>query len=211
MKVYFSGSHCVGKSTLCRYVSAKYNLPMIPEIARMVLSEMELQVDSLRSDIDLVNTYQTKVFHLQMEEEQKQQRDFVSDRSAIDCLAYSTQHSTLLPTLIQNKDLQDYIISLRDKKSFIFFVRPCRITLKNDGVRENVTWDGVIAIDAMIKLLLELYSIRYFQIDTESMQERIRFVDSILTIAEPDKLTTTPAVIESDCPMSSITASRISP
>jgi predicted ATPase len=181
MRIYFSGGHSSGKSTLCRYVSAKYNLPMITETARTILSETELQIDSLRSDIDIVNTYQSRVFERQLEEEGRQ-KSFVSDRSAIDVLAYSAQHSTLLPDLMQDESLSKYVSSLRDKKSLIFFVRPSHATLKNDGVRENITWDGIVAIDAMIKLLLELYSIRYFQINTENMQERIRLVDGILSL-----------------------------
>lgn len=183
MKVYFTGSHSSGKSTLARYVSDKYELRLLPECARMVLSEMELQVDVLRSDIDLVNIYQTKVFYRQIEEEKSQQGDFVSDRSAIDCLAYCGQHSTILLTVMRDSGLEPYLEKLRDPNSILFFVRPSRATLKADGVRESLTWDGIVAIDAQIKLLLELFGLRYFQISAESMQERIRLVDSVLSFS----------------------------
>ena len=41
MRIYFVGSHATGKTTLCRYVSRRYGLPMISEVARAVLAEME--------------------------------------------------------------------------------------------------------------------------------------------------------------------------
>ena len=53
MRIYFVGSHATGKTTLCRYVSRRYGLPMITEVARGVLAEMETSLDHLRADIDL--------------------------------------------------------------------------------------------------------------------------------------------------------------
>lgn len=181
MRVYFSGSHGSGKTTCARYVSDKYNLPMISEVARMVLSEKELQVDTLRYDISLVDKYQTQVFHRQLEEEAKYGA-FVSDRSAMDALAYAGQHSRILSQLIRSPRLVDYTAILKNPDSIYFFVRPAKATLRPDGVREALNWDAVVAIDAQIKLLLEIFEIQYFQINTDNMQERVRLIDSALTI-----------------------------
>lgn len=179
MKIYFSGSHSCGKSTLARYVSEKYKLPMITEVARSVLAERELSVDSLRANIDIVDSYQSEVFHRQIVEETKN-KSFVSDRSAIDAACYSAQHSRVAGLLTSETIFKHYMEALKDPNVVIFFVRPSKATLRGDGVREQITWDGVVAIDAMIKLLLQLHDIRYFQINTDSMQERIHFVESIL-------------------------------
>ncbi len=181
MKVYFTAAHCCGKSTLSRYISEKYKLPMISETARMVLSERELQIDSLRRDISLVDNYQTEVFHRQISEELKYDK-FVSDRCALDVLAYSAQHARILPNLLKSKELKSYIEKLKQKDSFIFFIRPSKDLLKEDGVREHLTWDGIIAIDSMIKLLCEMFEVRYFQIDASNMQERIRLIESVLSL-----------------------------
>lgn len=179
MKIYFTGSHGSGKTTLCRYVSKKYNIPMITEMARTVLSERELNIDQLRVDIDLVDSYQEEVVMRQFQEEKKY-KSFVSDRS-FDGLAYAAQHSRILNKLINLPETKEYIENLK-KDSCIFFVRPCRATLKQDGVRESVTWDGAVQIDAMIKFILEMYDLKYFQINIDSMQERIQFVDAVLLI-----------------------------
>ncbi len=187
MKIYMSGHHGSGKSSLARYVSNKYKIPMITETARMILSEQELKFDTLRADIDVANKYQMDVFNRQLEEENKQIASFVSDRSLIDVLSYSAQHTTILPKLINSIELKNYIEKLKNDNSVIFFVRPTKSTLKQDGVRETISWDGVITIDAQIKLLLQMYNLRYFQINTESMQERIQIIDNIINSIDFDK------------------------
>lgn len=179
MKVYFVGSHSTGKTTCARYVSEKYQIPMITEVARMILSEKELHLDSLRYDIKSVDDYQNQIFSRQLEEEGKY-IDFVSDRS-FDCLAYAAQHSRILPKLLNSPGLRPYLDSLRDPNSFIFFVRPSKATLKADGVRENLSWDGIVSIDAQIKFMLEMFELRYFQINIDNMQERTRFIDAVLS------------------------------
>jgi predicted ATPase len=181
MRVYLSGSHGVGKSTLARYVSNKYSLPMLTEAARMVLSERELQIDTLRYDMDVVDSYQKAVYCRQLDEEAKMD-NFVADRCVIDNLAYSATHSRIFRDLFDTSDLLANVEILRKPDSVIFFVRPSEATLHQDGVRERINWDGVVTIDAQIKLLFEIYNIRYFQIDTESMQERVKIIESVLSL-----------------------------
>lgn len=180
MKVYFVGAHSTGKTTCARYVSEKHNLPMITEVARQILSEKELHLDSLRYDLNLVDDYQSQVFFRQIEKE-SEHINFVSDRS-FDGLAYAAQHSRILPKLINSPELKAYLEILKEPGSFIFFVRPSKATLKADGVRETINWDGVIAIDSMIKLFLEMWELRYFQINIDNMQERVRLIDNVLSL-----------------------------
>lgn len=180
MRVYFVGAHSVGKTTLARQVSKKYNLPLITEVARSILSKNETSLNSLRTDINLVNEYQDAVFRRQIEEESKFEDNFVSDR-CFDFLAYAGQHTTILKEIIESDEMKKYIKSLMKKDSFIFFVRPSKVTMKNDGVREDVNWDGIITIDAMIKFVLEMFKIRYYQINFDNMQERLRLIEAVLS------------------------------
>lgn len=183
MKVYFVGAHSTGKTTCARYVSEKYKLPMITEVARAVLSEKEWQLDNLRYDMDKVDVYQREVFERQIREEKKI-TSFVSDRS-FDGLAYAAQHSRVLPDLMNLADLNAYISGLRAPDVFIFFVRPSKVTLKADGVRETINWEGVVAIDAMVKFMLQMWELRYFQIPMENMQERVQLIDYVLGVRNP--------------------------
>ena len=89
---HFVGSHATGKTTLCRYVSRRYGLPMISEVARAVLAEMETALDALRTDMDLVAEYQERVFARQVAVEKSHDGRFV-DR-AFDNLAYVAEHTT---------------------------------------------------------------------------------------------------------------------
>lgn len=179
MKVYFVGAHSTGKTTCARYVSEKHGLPMITEVARAVLSEKELHLDSLRYNLDLVDEYQEAIFNRQLQEEEKHDA-FVSDRS-FDCLAYAAQHTRILKLFIGAPDLRAYLDKLRQPDSFIFFVRPSKATLKADGVREAINWDGIVAIDAMVKFMLQMWDLRYFQINMDNMQERAHLIDAVLS------------------------------
>lgn len=181
MKVYFCGAHSVGKTTIARYAAEKYGFTMLNEVARLVLAERELQLNSLRADVSLVDSYQQEVFNRQIFEE-KQHEHFVSDRSLIDCVAYAAQHSRISNKLVNSEDFLNYLDVLNDPDVLLFYVKPSKMTLKNDGTRENVSWDAIISIDAMIKCILELYSVKYFQINTDNMQERSRIVDAIISL-----------------------------
>ena len=181
MRIYFSGAHSTGKSTLARYVSQKHNLPMVSETARMILSEQEMQIDTLRYDLDVTDRYQQQVFDRQVLEEQKYP-SFVSDRSIIDVLAYSSQHARILPQLMRSPELEPCLSILREPDSFIFFVKPSKATLRADGVREAINWEGVVSIDAMIKFMLRMWDLPHFQINMDNMQERVQLIDSVLSL-----------------------------
>jgi nicotinamide riboside kinase len=178
MRIYFVGAHATGKTTMTRYVSRKWGLPMITEVARAVLAELEASLDHLRTDMDLVAEYQKRVFERQVQVERMQQLGFVSDR-AFDNLAYAAEHTTILGEMINTDTFRDYMRWVAD--GVVFFVRPQRDLLREDGVRASVTWDSVLRIDGMIKLMLEQYRIPYLPIDTASMQERVRAVEFILS------------------------------
>jgi nicotinamide riboside kinase len=179
MRVYFIGSHSVGKTTLARYVSEEYKLPYLNEAARTILAEKELNVDTLRVNLKVADEYQMAVFDRQLQAEATLE-SFVSDRS-FDNLAYAAQHSTVLSKLLMDERLGPYIDSLREPDVALFFVRPSRATLKQDGVRESLDWDGVTQVDAQVKFMLHMWDLKYFQISTDSMQERIQLVNSVLT------------------------------
>lgn len=177
MRIYFVGSHATGKTTMARYVSKRYGLPMITEVARSVLAELEANLEHLRTDIDAVNQYQRQVLERQMEVEHEQTGAFVSDRS-FDNLAYTAEHATMLSAFMETSQFKSYVEWV--KQGTTFYLRPHPSLLKEDGVRASVDWESVVRIDGMVKFMLEQYQIRYLPIDTPSMQERIRTVEFVL-------------------------------
>jgi nicotinamide riboside kinase len=177
MRIYFVGSHATGKTTLCRYVSRRYGLPMISEVARAVLAEMETGFDALRTDMDLVGEYQERVFARQVAVEKLHEGRFVSDR-AFDNLAYVAEHTTNAAAMMNDQRFHDYMRWVRE--GIVFFVRPHQSLLKEDGVRAGVSWDSVLRIDGMVKLMLEQHKISYLPLESVSMQERVRAIEFVL-------------------------------
>jgi hypothetical protein len=177
MRIYFVGSHATGKTTMTRWVSRRYGLPMITEVARGVLAELETNFDTLRTDMERVGDYQRRVFERQVATERLQEKGFVSDR-AFDNLAYAAEHALCLADIMEGDAVRQYMDWVN--QGIVFFVRPHKSLLKEDGVRAGVDWDSVVRIDGMVKLLLEQFRIRYLPMDTPSMQERVRAVDAVL-------------------------------
>src|SRR5512135_1443126 len=169
MWVYFIGAHSTGKTTMARYVSRQTGLQLLPEVARMVLAERELSMGTLRSDLDVVDSFQKEIFHRQMEIERNCD-NFVSDRS-FDNLAYAAQHARVLRSILREKKFREYIERMRKPDVILFYIRPVRATLRNDGVREQIDWDELVRIDGAIKFMLEMWGLQYFMIYSASMQE----------------------------------------
>jgi nicotinamide riboside kinase len=180
MRIYFVGSHATGKTTLCRFVSQRYGMPMITEVARAVLAEMEASLDRLRTDMDLVSEYQQRVFERQVAIEKLHNGTFVSDR-AFDNLAYAAEHTTIVADLLDDKRFREYMKWVAE--GVVFYVRPHPSLLKEDGVRAGVSWESVLRIDGMIKLMLEQHRISYLPLESVSMQERVRAVEFVLARA----------------------------
>lgn len=180
VRIYMVGSHATGKTTLARWVRDRYGLPMIAEVARGVLAEMEARLDSLRSDVELVGSYQKQVFERQIEAEQAVGGSFVSDRAFCN-LAYAAHHATVMGELFRDPRLADYMRWVRG--GLVFFLRPHRELVREDGVRAGLEWEEVVRIDGMVKLLLEMFAIPYIPVESLSMQERVRLMERVLGLA----------------------------
>lgn len=192
MRIYFVGSHATGKTTMCRYVSKRYGLPMISEVARGVLAEMETSLDALRTDMDLVADYQRRVFERQVKVERLHADSFVSDR-AFDNLAYAAEHTTIVADVLGDATFAEYMDWVAG--GVVFFLRPHPSLLVEDGVRAGVSWDSVVRIDGMIKLMLEHHRVRYLPVESVSMQERVRAVEFVVDLAAQRQAKAKPAVV----------------
>lgn len=180
LRIYMVGSHATGKTTLARWVHEHYGIPMIAEVARGVLAEMEAQLDTLRADVDLVNRYQAQVFIRQIDSERKVSGTFVSDRAFCN-LAYAAHHSTILAEVFRDQRLAEYMTTVRN--GLVFYLRPHRELVQADGVRAGLEWEEVVRIDGMVKCLLEMFDVPYIPVESLGMQERVRLVDRVLNLA----------------------------
>lgn len=179
-RIYLVGAHATGKTTLARWIRDRYRVPMIAEVARGVLAEMEAQLETLRTDVDLVDRYQAAVFTRQIDAERGVDGAFVSDRAFCN-LAYAAHHSSILAKIFRDPRLEEYMQWVR--QGVVFFLRPHREMLVDDGVRAGVEWEEVLRIDGMVKLLLEQFDVPYIPVASLSMQERVRLVERVLDLA----------------------------
>jgi hypothetical protein len=138
---------------------------------------METGLDALRTDMELVAEYQERVFARQVAVERLHHGRFVSDR-AFDNLAYVAEHTTNAFAMMSDQRFRDYMTWVSE--GIVFFLRPHQSLLKDDGVRAGVSWDSVLRIDGMVKLMLEQHGIAYLPIESVSMQERVRAVEFVL-------------------------------
>ena len=65
----------------------------------------------------------------------------------------------------------------------MFFLRPHRELVIEDGVRAGLEWEEVVRIDGMVKLLLEMFGVPYIPVESLAMQERVRMMESVLRLA----------------------------
>jgi hypothetical protein len=179
LRIYIAGAHSTGKTTLARWIARTYKLPLVTEVARAVLAELEIPLETLRVDLDRTRTFQKEVFRRQYEMESLAGNRFVSDRT-FDNLAYACHHTLALSEIA--RDLVNYSVRLREPGSIVFFVRPHRDLLTEDGIRASVSWEEILRIDGMVKLLLELHDVDYITIDTLNMAERARTVRGVLSV-----------------------------
>ncbi len=180
LRIYLVGAHATGKTTLARWIRDTYQVPMIAEVARGVLAEMEARLETLRTDMDLVDRYQSAVFTRQIDAESSIPGSFVSDRAFCN-LAYAAHHSGILGRIFRDPRLEQYMQWV--KQGIVFFLRPHQELLVDDGVRAGVEWEEVIRIDGMVKLLLEQFDVPYIPVASLSMQERVRLVERVLQLS----------------------------
>lgn len=90
MRIAICGTHSVGKTTLARALASRLSLPLIEEVART--AACHLRISSCRELAEgrlwRAALFQLHVFHLQLAQE-SEHKEFISDRSVIDVLAYS--------------------------------------------------------------------------------------------------------------------------
>jgi cytidylate kinase len=170
LRVYVCGAHSTGKTTLARHLAKELGLPLINEVARQVIAEMELSFETLRVDVNRAGEYQREVFKRQMEVEERYPNGFVSDRT-FDNLAYAARHSAVIPQLLDAECMRYFA---RVRESLVLFVRPHRECMSNDGVREQVEWDEINRIDGILDFLLAWQQIPCIGIAELNMKDRVR-------------------------------------
>jgi hypothetical protein len=105
VRITLLGSYSNGKTTLARKIAEKYCLTLIPEVARVILSEYETSLKELRKDVEQVNEFQKEVFLRQKSYEEQYKDNYVSSRG-IDNIIFFAQYGNKLNELVESKEFR---------------------------------------------------------------------------------------------------------
>jgi nicotinamide riboside kinase len=176
-RIYFVGAHSTGKTTLARWAAGRFGLPLVSEVVRTVLAEREIPLERLKTQVDLHGEVQQEIFERQLRAEERIEGGYVSDR-AIDNLVYAADGTFIAARLFRSEPFRRYVDHVRG--GIVFFTRPDRRLVAQDGVRDDACWESVLRIDGAVKALLEILDLPYVPITPASMQERIRLVEAVV-------------------------------
>lgn len=177
IRIYFVGAHSTGKTTLARWAAKQYGLPLVSEVVRTVLAEREVPLDRLKAQVELHGEVQEEIFERQRRAEDAMADGYVSDRAVCN-LVYAADGTFIAARLFRSDPFQRYVEHVR--QGIVFFTRPDRRLLADDGTRDEVSWEGVLRIDGAVKTLLEILDIPYVPITPACMQERLRLVQAVV-------------------------------
>jgi nicotinamide riboside kinase len=177
LRIYFVGAHSTGKTTLARWTAHHYKLPLVSEVVRTVLAEREISLERLKAQPELHGEVQQEIFERQARAEERMDGDYVSDR-AVDNLVYAAEGTFIASRLFRSESFQRYVEHVRG--GIVFFTRPDRRLVADDGVRDDACWESVLRIDGAVKALLEILDLPYIPITPASMQERLRLVQAVV-------------------------------
>jgi len=184
-KVWICGAQSTGKSTLARWISKTYSLPILDEAASVEVAKLGGNLDELRADLDAVTTFQRRVFAAQLQLGQGLKR-YVSDR-AFDNVCYAAEHAATgtAASLWKSSECREYVeeiaFAVREKRGVVFFVRP-GVRAATNGIRavSDLDMASLHRVDGAVKLLLELADVHPVPIATTIFQERAAIVDGVL-------------------------------
>lgn len=176
MRITLLGSYSNGKTTLARKIAEKYCLTLIPEVARVILSEYETSLKELRKDVEQVNEFQKEVFLRQKSYEEQYKDNYVSSRG-IDNIIFFAQYGNKLNELVESKEFKEYINWCRG--TIIFLVHPHKEMLVEDGLRD-VNYEESLQLFGMIKFILEYHGLKYWEVTEINEASRERLIFGIL-------------------------------
>lgn len=193
MKLAFTGTHGIGKTTLAKWLSNHLGIPYVPEFAREAL-EAGQKTDTL---LDFVG-FEHKILQLKLEEEKRLEEEglhhFVADRSYLDYMCYlkygmaGHDWREVLAAKFEGKDLRSYFaeyekICRREnvKYDLIVFVLPFTTEISpEDDKRDKNPFSMQVIEDLLLREYSNGFANRVFIMQERDLERRKEFLLELL-------------------------------
>ena len=172
MKIFLTGAHSTGKTTLAKALSERLGLPLLPEVARRVLAEKGLTFPVPPDRVDEVQRAiaerQSRVFFESPE-------SYVSDRF-FDSYAYSAVYG--------NRMFGFFPVSfeLQFPNAYVFSLPVRRDLFVTDAIRGPSDYDDALRIDGALMMLYQMHGIPARRIKSASVESRVEEVLAVIGV-----------------------------
>lgn len=181
LKIFLVGAHSTGKTTILEHIYERYNINKIHETAREIIQKYGGSLKDIRCDLELSKRFQRDIIEQQIEKEKRTDNPFIADRG-LDIIAYFCEHTLDTSEILSKDYVREYLNKYKDDESVVFFIRPEKCLIEDDGVREDLSPEDIYKMDGIIKYILESYNINYITLRTKNLNERIRAVQTVLEL-----------------------------
>ena len=172
MKIFLTGAHSTGKTTLAKALSERLGLPLLPEVARRVLTEKGL---TFPVPSERVNEVQSAIIAKQWDVFRDAPNSYVSDRF-LDFHAYSTVYGGRMSDIFPI----EYRSWFRDASVFSLPVR--RDMFVTDAIRGPSEFDDALRIDGALMMLYQMHGIPVRRIKSSSVESRVEEVLAVIGV-----------------------------
>lgn len=184
MRIAVVGTHGVGKTTLAKWISEEYQIPLLSEQAGHLL-KTDFPFFETERDFEVFKQFQETVLDNQIKEESDNWSGFVADRSILDSLAY-VHVRTLIERDFGNW-LEDYrhriVKSMIGRYDVLFFVRYHEDFLGSDPEIRNMNPVFMQEIDRFLHYTLLRSNktwLNWVEISSNVQKERREIVKEFL-------------------------------
>lgn len=171
MKIFLTGAHSSGKTTLANALAERLNLPVLPEVARRVLREKGLVFPV---PVDRVNEVQQAIAIEQWRLFDDAPDSYISDR-LFDYHAYSTIYGGSLIGFCPQR------FEAWFENAHVFMLPTRRDLFVTDEIRGPSDFDDALRIDGALMMLYQMHGIPVHRVRSASVDVRVEEVLSVIS------------------------------
>lgn len=182
-RIYLVGAHSVGKTTLANELAKRWQVRVMTEAAREILTAMKTSVSAFEAHALAADAFQQQVWDKILADHDRMKHNAdayaVFDRGP-DCLVYAAMFSTIAGKLCSMPETKAYLSSLKSRDSYVFLLEPYESMITPDGVRAYLDMSTLTSITAAVAAMLEMNNIPYIRLMSDNLLTRVKTVMSVV-------------------------------